>query len=149
MAQNGARQPGGQPAGRNAVNEWVRGQEGNPGGGAGGGQVGPMTGNEYVRWSDRLRDLEEVLQDPELRNDVAQVRERARQMRADYTRKGENPKWDLVDAQIIAPLRVLQDRVAEELARLGSREAVVPVDRDPVPQQYSELVNRYYERLGR
>jgi hypothetical protein len=42
----------------------------------------------------------------------------------------------------------VQNRVAEELARLGEREAVVPVDRDPVPQKYSDLVSRYYERLG-
>ena len=34
------------------------------------------------------------------------------------------------------------------LARLGPREAVVPVDRDPVPQKYSDLVSRYYEQLG-
>ena len=38
---------------------------------------------------------------------------------------------------------------ATELARHASREAVVPVDRDPVPQRYSDLVSRYYETLGK
>ena len=89
------------------------------------------------------------MQDPALRTQVAQVRERAREMRADFTKNGAQPKWNLVDAQIVSPLRVLRDRVAEELARLNSREAVVPVDRDPVPPTYSELVSRYYERLGK
>ena len=43
----------------------------------------------------------------------------------------------------------LRARVAEELARRESKEALVPIDRDPVPTRYSELVRRYYEELGK
>jgi hypothetical protein len=47
------------------------------------------------------------------------------------------------------PLQEVRDRLADELARLGSKEALVPIDRDPVPNRYSELVRRYYEELGK
>lgn len=107
-----------------------------------------MTGREFTQWSDRLRNVEEVLQTPSLRLDVAQIREQARMWRAEQKRHSGEPQWDLLDEQVINPLRIVQHRVAEELARLGAREAVVPVDRDPVPQKYSDLVSRYYERLG-
>jgi hypothetical protein len=116
--------------------------------GPGGNIEGPMTGREFVQWSDRLRDVEEVLQTPRLRLDVARVREQARLWRAEQKRHAGEPNWDLLEESVINPLRIVQNRVAEELARLGSREAVVPVDRDPVPQKYSDLVSRYYERLG-
>jgi hypothetical protein len=43
----------------------------------------------------------------------------------------------------------LRTRISEELARRESKEALVPIDRDPVPTRYSELVRRYYEELGR
>ena len=84
-----------------------------------------------------------------LRTDAARIREQARTMRTDFKRHAEAPQWDLVEAEVIKPLRILQSRVAEQLARHNSREAVVPVDRDPVPQKYADVVNRYYERLGK
>jgi len=51
--------------------------------------------------------------------------------------------------EIAGPLLELRTRVSEELARRESKEALVPIDRDPVPTRYSELVRRYYEELGR
>ena len=36
---------------------------------------------------------------------------------------------------------------AEELARRDA-SAVAPLDRDPVPGRYAELVSRYYQSLG-
>ncbi len=114
----------------------------------GGGFEGPMTGRDFVRWTDRLRDVEEVLQAPDLRLDVSRIREQARLWRAEQKRHAEEPQWNLLEEQVINPLRIVQKRVADELARHNSRDAVVPVDRDPVPQKYSDLVSRYYERLG-
>jgi hypothetical protein len=32
--------------------------------------------------------------------------------------------------------------------RRESPDALVPIDRDPVPPQFAEGVRRYYERLG-
>jgi hypothetical protein len=54
----------------------------------------------------------------------------------------------LVQQQVAGPLVELRDRVAEELLRRTSKKAIVPLDRDPVPPQYSEKTRRYYERLG-
>jgi hypothetical protein len=51
--------------------------------------------------------------------------------------------------EIAGPLVELRTRVSEELARRESKEALVPIDRDPVPTRYSELVRRYYEELGK
>ena len=93
--------------------------------------------------------MEEVLQTPGLRLDVARIREQARMWRAEFKRHSKNPEWNLLEDQVINPLRIVQNRVAEELARHASKDAVVPVDRDPVPQKYTDLVSRYYEQLGK
>ena len=109
---------------------------------------GPLTGREFTQWSDRLRDVEEMLSEPDLRNDVARVRDRARAIRAEFTRHGKEPQWNLVEQFITNPLAELRKRIGEELAKLNSDEAMVPIDRDPVPGRYAELVRRYYENLG-
>ena len=117
----------------------------------GGAEVnaGPLRGDGFVQWSDRLRNVEEMLDQPELRNEAARVREVAESVRAEFKRHSVEPKWDLVKTKIQAPLAELRDRLSEELARRESKEALVPIDRDPVPQKYSEHVRRYYEELGR
>ena len=119
------------------------------GGGAEGEQAGPLTGENFVEWSDRLRNVEEMLDSPALRNEVARVREAARIARAEFKRHSVEPKWDMVKSQISAPLAELRDRVGEELARRDSKDALVPIDRDPVPSKYGDRVRRYYEELGR
>ncbi len=95
-----------------------------------------------------MRDVEEMIDTPELRNDVARVRERAREMRSDFKKHSKNPQWPLVKSQIATPLAELRNRVSEELARREKSDSLVPIDRDPVPGKYSDLVRRYYEKLG-
>lgn len=120
------------------------------GGEDGGGFTwGPITGPEYARWSDRLRDVEEMLDVPELRAEAARIRDRARSVRTDLKRHSKEPRWDVVKMEIAGPLLTLRARVAEELARRESKDALVPIDRDPVPTRYTELVRRYYEELGK
>jgi len=116
--------------------------------GPSGEQAGPLTGENFTNWSDRLRDVEEMIDVPELRNEVARVRDRARTMRSEYKRHSKNPQWPLVKSQISGPLVEIRDRVAEELARREKSDSLVPIDRDPVPGKYSDLVRRYYEKLG-
>jgi hypothetical protein len=150
LAQNQGNQPGGQNSRNGGQRNFFDRLGGADGGNGGGGAwEGPLTGSNFTRWSDRLRDVEEVLQDPGLRLDVARVREQARMWRAEYKRHSNEPQWSILEDQVINPLRILQKRVADELARHGSRDAVVPVDRDPVPQKYTDLVSRYYEQLGK
>ena len=122
------------------------------GGGGGGADVdwaGPLTGDRYVEWSDRLRKVEEMVDDHNLRAEVARVREIAKGVRAEYKQHATQPDWDMVKMKIGTPLAELRNRLTEELARRESKENLVPIDRDPVPTKYAERVRRYYEDLGR
>jgi hypothetical protein len=109
---------------------------------------GPLTGERFREWSDRLRDVEEMVADPELRAEAARIRERARSMRAELKRHSTEPNWELVQVQVAGPLVELRDRVAAEILRRTTKQAIVPLDRDPVPPKYSEKTRLYYERLG-
>ena len=111
-------------------------------------RAGPLTGDRFRDWSDRLRDVEEMVADPELRAEAARIRERARAMRADLKRHAGDPNWELVQSQVAGPLVELRDRVAAELLRRTAKQAIVPLDRDPVPPKYAEKTRLYYQRLG-
>jgi hypothetical protein len=111
--------------------------------------IGPITGDDFGQWADRLRDVEEMVDVPELRNSIAVARERARLARQEYTRERKKPDWAVVQLQVMKPLLEVRARIADELARRQSSDALVPIDRDPVPNRYSDLVRRYYEELGK
>lgn len=119
------------------------------GGATDGEQAGPLTGEKFVEWSDRLRKVEEMIDDPALRTEAARVREVAKGVRAEFKRHSVAPNWEMVNTKIREPLAELRNRLTEELARRDSKENLVPIDRDPVPAQYAERVRRYYEELGR
>jgi hypothetical protein len=110
---------------------------------------GPLTGENFVQFSDRLRNVEEMIDNRDLREQVTQIREEARTMRFEFKKHAQQPDWDKVKMKIGRPLAELRDRVAEELARRDSKESLVPIDRDPVPPKYVERVRRYYETLGK
>lgn len=109
---------------------------------------GVFTGSGYDQWSDRLRNVEELLNHPELRNEAAKILDRARELRIDLKRSNEAPQVSYLNQRITQPLVELRDRVAEELAKKGSGKNLAPVDRDPVPAEFRELVKRYYQELG-
>lgn len=111
-------------------------------------QGGPLTGERYTQWSDRLREVEESIDSPDLRAQIARVRDAARAVRIEFKRHSKEPQWDMVESQIERPLAEIRNRLQEEIARRESKDALVPIDRDPVPGRYSELVRRYYEKLG-
>ncbi len=110
---------------------------------------GPITGRDFAPWSDRLREVEEMVDQPSLRDQIATARERARQTRQDYKRDMKKPDWAVVRLQVMNPLVEVRNQIAEELARREPKDKLVPIDRDPVPTKYSELVRRYYEELGK
>ncbi|MEZ6138446.1 MAG: hypothetical protein R3C53_26485 [Pirellulaceae bacterium] len=112
-------------------------------------QAAPLTGAGYTDWSDRLRDVEELVADPELRWQATQIRQAARDMRADFNRHAREPKWSEVEDLIAAPLRDLKRKVSDELIRRAAKKTeIVPVDRDPVPSEFSSSVRKYYQNLG-
>lgn len=118
-------------------------------GGWEGGRVGPLTGGDFNQWAERLRDVEDLVETPEMRNALAAARERARMLRRDWRQDQKKPDWTVVQLEIVKPLVEVRNRVAEELARRDSKESLAPIDRDPVPNRFAESVRRYYEELGK
>jgi hypothetical protein len=126
--------------------------DGRTGGGNGGvppAPNGPLTGEDFTAWSDRLRTVEEMVDSPDLKNAVAAARERARLMRQDFKRDQKPPDWAVVNLEIVKPLVEVRSRISDELARRESKDSLVPIDRDPVPNRYAESVRKYYEELGK
>ncbi len=108
-----------------------------------------FTGTGYEQWSDRLRNVEELLNNPELRNEAAKIFDRAREVRMNMKRSNEAPQVAHLNSRITLPLIELRDRVVEELSKRDAGKNLAPVDRDPVPAEFRELVKRYYQELGR
>jgi hypothetical protein len=69
-------------------------------------------------------------------------------LRGQFNRHSEAPNWEIVQETVSRPLVELRDKVQQELLRKQSTEAMVPIDREPVPPEYAEQVRRYWERLG-
>jgi hypothetical protein len=109
---------------------------------------GPITGGNYLDWSDRMRDVEQVLDSQDLRYQLATVRERASALRAQFRQSGRLPDEKVVREQLIMPMAQVRVWLEQELARQQNANSLVPLDRDPVPDNYSELVRKYYEKLG-
>ena len=64
------------------------------------------------------------------------------------SRHGTEPQWDLVKSQLLGELQQLEQRIGEELLQMQSDRAMVPIDRDAVPEEFDAAVQRYYELLG-
>jgi len=153
--QPGGQQPG-EPAGRAGGSGADRESrisrlfaEGGESSGGRGGAAAPIAGEGFTNWSDRLREVEEMVEFPDLRNAVASARERARVLRQEARRDLKKPDWAVVELEILKPLVEVRQQVAEELRRRSSDASLAPIDRDPVPERFAELVRRYYEELGK
>jgi hypothetical protein len=143
--QNGSRAGSGSP-GTDRLRQLV--EQLGAGGDGGALTSGPILGNNFVNWSDRLRDVEEALDAPDLRNQLAAVRERVAGLRAEYRLNGRLPQAEIVRTEILTPMTQVRVWLQEELARRDNASSLVPLDRDPVPEKYSEQVRHYYEKLG-
>jgi hypothetical protein len=119
---------------------------------SGGGDVregGPLTGDGYGEWTERLRTVEQLLDSPELRRRLTAAREQAEVLRRDYKRNSAEPTWGAVESGIVTPLAEARVLLRQEIARREQPESLQPVDRDPVPEKYAESVRKYYEALGK
>lgn len=110
--------------------------------------AGPISGDDYGEWSDRLSNVEEMIPQDDLRNEVAKVLDEARSMRIDFRRDNQPPTAATINERITNPLIELRQRVSEEIAKLNKENPIAPIDRDPVPGEFRDLVRRYYEQLG-
>jgi hypothetical protein len=122
------------------------------GGGGYGGATnldGPLTGDGFGVWNERLRTVEELMEDPDLRQRLGIARERAEELRREFRTRNKPPKWGDVNSKIVAPLNEARVFLRQELTRREQPQSLQPVDRDPVPERYAESVRKYYEALGR
>ncbi|MFN5101458.1 MAG: hypothetical protein ACK5GJ_01545 [Planctomycetota bacterium] len=140
---------GGQNTGGQSVLEQLR-QRISEDQGSGGTELrAPLMGEDYARWTDQLRDIEELVRDTELKAQATRVREAAREFRMEYKRHSKEPQWDLVKKMVSNPLKELQRKVQEELVRKTAKQnELIPLDRDPVPEKFRSELDRYFERLG-
>lgn len=99
-------------------------------------------------WLEALRQLELVLPQQDLQQQTQAIADRLIAGLKDPARASKRPQWDLLLGQIRGDLIELRRQVLYELARIQPGQELVPVDRDPVPARYAELVRRYFERLG-
>lgn len=120
------------------------------GGNSGGSSTsGPLTGSRFQQWSRGLEEVEDMVFDESLRDQAAQINDRAREIRQEFTRNGKEPQWDLVNMEILDPILQLEQRVQEQIAIKRQKNSdLVPVDRDPVPSEFSKYVEDYYRRLS-
>jgi hypothetical protein len=118
------------------------------GGGVPMDNAGPITGTGYRVFTDNLRDIEELLNDPRLRDQAANIRQNTTNMRRDYLRTSRPPAWNIVQDTLSRPLTDLRSAVSQEIQRRESQQAAIPLDRDAVPPAYQDQVRIYYERLG-
>ncbi|MDZ4783242.1 MAG: hypothetical protein SGJ19_23595 [Planctomycetia bacterium] len=126
-----------------SFDQFLEGIEGGPS-----GPGGPITGEGYRDWADGMREVEELIEDPDLRAEAARIRDRVRGEREEYKRHSQEPDPKKLQELIAEPLMELRVRIREEIRKRESPDALAPIDRDPVPPQFSEGVRRYYERLG-
>ena len=85
---------------------------------------------------------------PSLRSAAARIRDRAAEARTEFKKHAAEPDWAKLQVSLAEPLNELRRQISDEIRRHESPDAQVPIDRDPVPPEYSEQVRRYYERLG-
>ncbi len=95
-----------------------------------------------------MREVEKVVDSAELRNRLAGARERIAAFRADYRKRGQKPDAEALRTQVLDPMNEVRTRLQEDLARLANVKSLVPLDHDPVPENYTEVVRKYYEKLG-
>lgn len=114
----------------------------------GGAVNGPITGTDFIDWTERLRDVEQAVDSQDVRNQLATVRERVGVYRRSFRESGLRPDRDSLMKKVLEPLALARDWVDQELARTQNERSLVPLDRDPVQEKYSDLVRRYYEKLG-
>jgi hypothetical protein len=92
--------------------------------------------------------VEQLVDDPNLRQQLTNVRANADDLRRAYTQRGTSPQWGDVQSSVLAPLTAVRAELARQLARRTQPDALQPADRDPVPEKYADAVRSYYEALG-
>ena len=104
---------------------------------------------EFKEMIGDLRNIEDLLQDQKLRQKVASIRDRMRQMEMDKKRFSKKPAAEQIQKKLFEPLAELQVEISEELAKMNDTKGKVRIDKDPIPEKYEEQVRNYFNRLGK
>jgi hypothetical protein len=127
-----------------------------------GAPSGNRPSNETLRpeemnwWSERawegMRNLEKMnpfwRADTELADDYARLMQNYRG--AVRTFRGGNPlRLEQIEKQLIDPLRRFEAELATRLAVLQHQQHILTVRDEPVPPQYREMVDKYFEMLSK
>lgn len=139
QAGNGGDNPSG-PSNANRLREALSG--------IGQANNAPLTGGNFSEWIERLSTVEALLEEPSVRARVSEARETAEAMRRDFKRHGKLPQWDSIQGEIGTPLNEVSFWLQSELERIVNPDTLQSIDRDPVPEDYDRIVQRYYESLG-
>ncbi len=108
-----------------------------------------ITGGEYREWSDRLYDIEAVIEDSDAQTSVARARKASRELRKEYKRHSKPPDQETIEQEILRPLLEAAEKLDARLYELSREDELAPIGRDPVPDRYEEIVRRYFEELGK
>ncbi|MEZ6079006.1 MAG: hypothetical protein R3C56_26020 [Pirellulaceae bacterium] len=71
-------------------------------------------------------DVEELVADAELRWQATEIRQAARELRTEMSRKTAEPRWDEVRELVAAQARELKRKVADELVRRAADKTDCP-----------------------
>ena len=108
-----------------------------------------ITGENFREWSERLSDLEAVVEDPEAQSAVARARKASRELRKEFKRHSLEPDQAALEEGVLRPLTEAAGKLDARLHELDRKDPLAPVGRDPVPERYAEIVRRYFEELGK
>ncbi|MBK1877048.1 DUF4175 family protein [Pelagicoccus mobilis] len=108
----------------------------------------PLSGAGYGEWLERLRTVESLIEEPQIRDRISAAREFAENMRRDFKRHGELPQWSMVVDEIATPLTEASSWLGNELSRIKNPDTLQAIDQDPVPEAYRAAIDQYYESLG-
>jgi hypothetical protein len=129
-----------------------------PNGSSSGGATSnqPLRPEEMNWWSEQvwegIHHLEKIA--PFLRNDTSLVGDYARLLQ-NYrnlvrTFRGGNPlRLEEIEKQMIDPLRRFEAELAARLAVLQHQQHLLTARDEPVPPQYREMVEKYFEMLSK
>jgi hypothetical protein len=150
---SGQQQQGGGRSGKENQNNQLS-PTGSPSGGDASNQV--LRPEEMNWWSERLwegmRDLEKI--GPFLRNDTS-LAGNYRRLMQNYrgtvrTFRGGDPlRREQIEKQIFDPLRRFEAELATRLAVLQHQQHLLTARDEPVPPQYREMVEKYFELLSK
>lgn len=105
--------------------------------------------SDYTEWRESLRNAEQLLPgDTPFREEISRIRENIDEMRRDFTRNRQAPKYDLFLENISTPLIKTAHELEQEINAILSKEEFAIVDEGNIPDQYQNQVAEYFKNLS-